>query len=38
MSEAQAPLSLATEVEQLLQRLGVPRGAHTGGELTVRTK
>lgn len=37
MSEAQAPLSLATEVEQLLQRLGVPRGAHTGGELTVRS-
>jgi aldehyde dehydrogenase (NAD+) len=37
MSEAQAPLSLATEIEQLLQRLGVPRTAYTGGELTVRS-
>ena len=29
--------ALATEVAQLLQRLGVPREAHTGGELTVRS-
>jgi aldehyde dehydrogenase (NAD+) len=37
MSEAQAPVSLAAEIEQLLQRLGVPRSAYTGGELTVRS-
>ena len=37
MSETQSPVSLPTEVEQLLQRLGVPRAAHTGGELTVHS-
>ncbi|MDH6168800.1 aldehyde dehydrogenase (NAD+) [Variovorax boronicumulans] len=37
MSETQSPVSLPTEVEQLLQRLGVPRTAYTGGELTVRS-
>jgi len=37
MPEVQASLSLAAEVEQLLQRLGVPRSAYTGGELTVRS-
>ena len=37
MSEAQTSLPVATEVEQLLQRLGVPRAAHTGGELTVHS-
>jgi hypothetical protein len=31
------PNPLPTEIEQLLQRLGVPRTAYTGGELTVRS-
>src|SRR5689334_22668501 len=37
MPEAQAFLSVATEIAQLLQRLDVPGAAHTGGELTVRS-
>jgi aldehyde dehydrogenase (NAD+) len=37
MSEAIAPSSVTTEVDQLLQRLGVPRAAYTGGELPVRS-
>lgn len=37
MSETQAPVSLAAEIEQLLLRLGVPLSAYTGGELTVRS-
>ncbi|MFS2167568.1 aldehyde dehydrogenase family protein, partial [Variovorax sp. Varisp62] len=37
MSEAHTSLPVPTEVEQLLQRLGVPVEAHTGGTLTVRS-
>ncbi|MGE8200873.1 MAG: aldehyde dehydrogenase family protein, partial [Variovorax sp.] len=37
MSEANTSPSVPTEVEQLLQRLGVPPEAHTGGALTVRS-
>ncbi|GER18676.1 L-piperidine-6-carboxylate dehydrogenase [Variovorax boronicumulans] len=37
MPEAQTPVSLPAEVDQLLHRLGVPRTAHTRGELTVRS-
>jgi aldehyde dehydrogenase (NAD+) len=37
MPEAQALLPVATEIAQLLQRLGVPDAAHAGGELTVRS-
>jgi aldehyde dehydrogenase (NAD+) len=37
MSEAIAPSSVTTEVDQLLQRLGVPRAAYTGGDLPVRS-
>ncbi|KPU92273.1 aldehyde dehydrogenase [Variovorax paradoxus] len=37
MSEVHTSVSLPSEVEQLLQRLGVPRESHVGGELTVRS-
>jgi aldehyde dehydrogenase (NAD+) len=37
MPEAKSSLSVAAEIEQLLQRLGVPESAYTGGELTVRS-
>jgi len=38
MSEASSSASsVAAEVGQLLERLGVPRAAHTGGELAVRS-
>ena len=34
---SQATTTLPAEVDQLLQRLGVPRAAYTGGTLTVRS-
>lgn len=37
MPQAPAPSPVATEVDQLLQRLGVPRSAYTGGDLPVRS-
>ena len=37
MSEVHTSVSLPSEVEQLLQRLGVPRESHVGGALTVRS-
>ncbi|MGJ7493263.1 L-piperidine-6-carboxylate dehydrogenase [Variovorax sp. ZT4R33] len=37
MPNASTPSSLPTEVGELLQRLGVPRAAHTGGALAVRS-
>ncbi len=37
MSNASNASSLPTEVDQLLQRLGVPRDAYTGGSLPVRS-
>ena len=30
-------IPIATQVDELLQRLGVPRSAYTGGELAVRS-
>ncbi|MDO9356452.1 MAG: aldehyde dehydrogenase family protein, partial [Solirubrobacteraceae bacterium] len=37
MPNASTPSSLPTEVAELLQRLGVPRDAYTGGSLPVRS-
>ena len=37
MPEAPPSISLATEVDQLLQRLGVPKAAYTGGDLAVQS-
>ncbi|RIX82354.1 L-piperidine-6-carboxylate dehydrogenase [Acidovorax cavernicola] len=37
MTAPHTSLSVTTEVDQLLHRLGVPRAAHTGGDLAVRS-
>lgn len=37
MPEANIASSVATEVDHILQRLGVPRAAYTGGDLPVRS-